>query len=103
MLNDKEFRAKQFLPFAALTGFEDTIRSVEKIGTDKKDLSDDFKERLNKKILRLKKGDTITIKYYSGIDYVETTGIIKCIDEINKSINLLNSKIFFEDIIDIVL
>lgn len=103
MLSDKEFRAKQFLPFAALTGFEDTIKSIEKIGTDRKELSEDFKDKLNDKISKIKKGDSITVKYYSGIDYIETTGIVKFVDIVNKCICLLNSKILFEDIIDIVL
>ena len=40
MQNDVNFRAKQFLPFDALTGFYDAIRKVEIMHEEKKEFLD---------------------------------------------------------------
>ena len=36
----REDRAKQFMPFAALRGYEDALRAKERIVVDKKELGD---------------------------------------------------------------
>lgn len=95
MLNNID-RAKQFKPFSALKGYEETLRLVEQQVEDK------FSINLNNKIKCLKINDEISIKHYHGIEYLETKGIVKRIDKIHKKIELLNSIISFDDIIDIV-
>jgi len=94
-------RAKQFLPFEALNGFRNYLNNAEKLKYDKIELSTDLEIVLNEKIKQLKKGDSVKILYYYGIEYVETTGIIKKVDNVEKCIILLNTKIYFEDILDI--
>lgn len=101
MQNDKLERAKQFLPFDALNGFRYFLSLSEKNIEDKTELSDDLTNDINNKIAILKKGMKVQIKYYYGSEYVETTGIVKRIDCIYKNIYLLNSKIGFNDILDI--
>ena len=101
MQSDKLDRAKQFLPFDALTGFRYFLSQSEKIDESKIDLSEDLSIIINKKISMLNKGMKVRIKYYYGSEYVETTGIIKKIDNIYKKIYLLNSKIDINDILDI--
>lgn len=100
-MENKDFRAKQFLPFDALKGFYEAIGYENIIRKNKKVLSEDIFNNLNKKISSIHKGDNITIKYYFNFDYVETTGIVKKIDNINKKIYILNSVIDFDDIIDL--
>ncbi|MBE6139627.1 MAG: YolD-like family protein [Firmicutes bacterium] len=94
-------RAKQFLPFDALSGFRDYLNNAEKIKQEKKVLSDDIENYINNELSKLKKGDSVIIKYYYGIEYLEISGVIKKIDNVEKCIFLLNSKIDFEDILDI--
>ena len=94
-------RAKQFMPFDALKGLQDALRLQEKIIENKIELGEDIEIELNKKISSLVRGDNVTIKYFYGIEYIETSGIIKKVDEINKNIELLNTKIDFDDILDI--
>lgn len=100
-MDNKDFRAKQFMPFDALSGFYDLIDNENIEIKQKLILSDDSLERLNKKFQELKKGDNVLVKYYYDIDYIETTGIIKKIDTIYKNIYILNSVINIDDIIDI--
>lgn len=100
-MDSKDFRAKQFMPFDALSGFYDLIDNENIEIKQKLILSDDSLERLNKKFQELKKGDNVLVKYYYDIDYIETTGIIKKIDTIYKNIYILNSVINIDDIIDI--
>lgn len=46
----KEERAGQFMPFSALTGFEERIAEQSRILTEKKNLSEDEKEILDKSL-----------------------------------------------------
>ena len=94
-------RAVQFMPFDALSGFKEALKEVERIVANKKELSEDYFEYLNDKIKQIKIGDNIKIKYYYNLEYIESFGIIKKIDYINKVIYLMNTKIPIDDIVDI--
>lgn len=100
-MDSNDFRAKQFLPFDALKGFYEEVEKENKIKIQKKQLSHDIFESLNNKILKIKKGDKVTIKYYDNFNYIETSGIIKKIDKIYKKIFISNSIIDIDDIIEI--
>ena len=94
-------RAKQFLPFDALKGFRKALEEKEKNYENKKDLSDDYFHNLDIKIKNIKKDMNVRIKYYHDLEYIETTGVIRKIDNLSRYIVLLNSKISFDDILDI--
>lgn len=94
-------RAKQFLPFDALKGFRKALEEKEKIYENKKDLSDDYFNNLDIKIKNVKKDMNVRIKYYRDLEYIETTGVVRKIDSLSRYIVLLNSKISFDDILDI--
>ena len=100
-MDDKDFRAKQFMPFDALKGFYELIDTENITITNKKLFSDDMFDTLNNSLKEIKKGDYVIIKYYFNTDYIETTGIIKKIDEVYKKIYILSSVINFEDILSI--
>ena len=55
---DRENRAKQFMPFAALKGYPEALRSVEQVWEPQTELSEESEEELNKKLPGL--GDTVT-------------------------------------------
>lgn len=100
-MQNNDFRAKQFMPFDALNGFNEARKIIERKKENKEDLSDDTINNLNTKIKQLKKNTNVIIKYYDGFNYIQTSGYIKKIDYINHDIYILNAKINFYDILDI--
>lgn len=88
-MQSKLDRAKQFLPFDALKGFQEELRKVER--EEQQDL--DFS--------KFKVGDNVSIQYYYQLDYMEIIGIIQTISYEKKILFLTNTKIFFSDIIGI--
>jgi len=99
----RENRAKQFAPFAALKGFEDGIRWQEKVYVDKRELSEETLERLDNKFKDIRKNDIITVVYYNKGEYLKVTGMVARIDITARILQVINTKIRFEDIYDIEL
>lgn len=61
---DVGHRAKQFAPFAALRGFEETVRKKEILYEPRKDLSEEKKNELDSKLRLLSKGMMIQVDYF---------------------------------------
>ena len=57
-------RAKQFAPFAALRGFEETVRKKEILDEPKKELSEEKKHELDSKLRILSKGMKVQAVYF---------------------------------------
>ena len=96
-----EERAKQFMPFSALKGLEESLASKEKIIVPKKELTQDYAEELNLK--RLKAGYIITVVYYCKEEYIKLTGMIAKINYDSRIIQIVNTKIPFDDLLDIII
>ena len=94
-------RAKQFMPFAALRGYDDVIEYASQDYENKKELSEEKSEIISKTLFKIKKGDMCKITYYAGGRYETLTGLISSIDTINKKIYLIKQPIAFEDIYEI--
>lgn len=81
-------RAKQFAPFAALKGFEDCVRKKEEIYVPYRELSDESKEELDRKLRLLKYHELITLTYFQANpsrsgnvgQYKKITGTVEYID-----------------------
>ena len=67
-------RAKIFSPFAALRGFDDEISSegASKLLVKKVELSDEEKNTLSDKLLQVKKGMKVVVRYF--MKAAENTG-----------------------------
>ena len=98
-----ENRAKQFMPFSALKGLYEELSSKEMIIIDKKELSQEMAEELDLKMHQIKKGDIITVIYYNKDEYLKKTGIISSINETARYIQIVNERISFDDLFDILL
>lgn len=96
-------RAKQFMPFSALKGLEDALKEKEKIIVPKIELSEDNAIELDRKMHTLKRGKIATIVYYDNENYLKITGMVAKIDKDNKILQIVNTKISFDDIYDIIL
>ena len=96
-----ENRAKQFMPFAALKGYEEALRAKEKIVVPKIELSEEKKEELNQKMQQVHKNDMITVVYFSQGEYLQMEGLVSRIDVTAKVLKVVNTKIAFADIYEL--
>jgi len=95
-------RARQFLPFDALKGLNEALRSKEIEYEDRKDLSEEEEEKISNILLSLESGNNIRVKYYYKRQYILLKGIIKKIDPIKKQILFIDENIIqLNDIIEI--
>lgn len=98
---DRENRAKQFIPFDALKGFREALAEKERIIVPKRDLSEEQKEILNRKLNQVQKNDMITVEYFNDGEYVQVTGRVSRLDATSRVLKIVNTKINFEDISDL--
>lgn len=91
-------RAKQFMPFAALHGFEDAIHQKEFITAKKRELSEEESEKLNSVIISLNKGDLVEVEYYFVDRYVKIKGTITEINFEMRYIRIIKTEIKFSDL-----
>ena len=89
-------RAAQFSPFAALTGHKAAINETSRLTDEKYILSEDVIAKLNEQLNLIKENigtnQTVTITYFvpddkkSGGAYISNTGVVKKIDEYNRTV-----------------
>ncbi len=105
-------RAAQFCPFAALTGYDAAIKETARLTDEKKELDEDTISHLNERlnIIRENIGSNqpITITYFvpdrekTGGTYVSYSGVVKRIDEYERTIIMTDKRIIpIEQISDI--
>lgn len=91
-------RAKQFMPFAALKGYDKKIKEKEKIVIRKKELSDDENNSLDEIIPNINKSDMVRIIHYFDGEYVKTEGLVTKINIDMRFLIVVKMKIEFNDI-----
>ncbi len=91
-------RAKQFMPFAALKGYEEALRAKEKVVVPRMELSEEMAQELDRKLHQIQRNDIITVVYYSGEEYLRITGMVSRLDLDARVLKVVNTKIPFEDI-----
>lgn len=113
-------RAKIFMPFAALKGYDEAVDDKKKLYTKRIELTEERKEELDRQIYLLKnsiiKGEKleVVIKYFE-IDesvsmekkeevgkYIDIIGKLAKIDEFKKRIKIKEQYINIENILEIV-
>lgn len=99
--NRMENRAKQFVPFAAVKGFEEALRAKERIVVEKIELSEERKAELDFKLRQIKKNDIIKVVYFDKDEYIKVEGMVSRLDTDARVIQVVNTKIEFENIYDI--
>lgn len=111
----RENRAKIFMPFAALKGYEKALESKRRITVPKADLSEESKENLDFAIwdimalLKEKKFPVVEVIFFEkekdldeGI-YRKLTGVAVKVDENSKYIQIVEKKIPVGDIYALVI
>lgn len=105
-------RAAQFAPFAALTGYEESIEETARLTDRRIELSEYEIEELNAKLNfiqeHIKERPEVTITYFQpderkeGGSYITVTGKVRRIDEVNEVLILEGEMIVLIDkIIDV--
>ena len=94
-------RAKQFVPFAAVKGYEEALRAKEKIVVEKIELSEEKKAELDFKLHQIKRNDIITVVYFYKDEYIKLEGMVSRLDVDARVLKVVNTKIPFEDIYEL--
>lgn len=98
---DRESRAKQFMPFDALKGLRAALAEKERMIVEKRELSEEQKEELDRKLRRIEKRDIVTVEYFEKGKYVKATGMVSGIDSSGRVLKIVNLKIPFDAISDL--
>ncbi len=105
-------RAAQFMPFRALTGYEDAVQETARLTDEKPVLSDDEKALLNSRLQPLADGSMtgkeVTLTWFRpderkpGGAYVTDSGTVKRIDRCERLVILTDGRqILIDDILEI--
>lgn len=94
-------RAKQFGAFAALRGYDKMVKEKESLPCEKEELSEERAETLSAVTRELNKGDLVTVRYYDGEKYIETTGKLTEKNEAYGYIKVVKTRVAFGDISDL--
>lgn len=95
-------RAKQFMAFSPLKGYDDALRRQEQPREARVILGEDAQQELNAKLLALEPGDTVTVEFYRGGRYVRARGEVKKIDMNTRRLMLGEARIPIDDLKDII-
>ena len=102
---DRTQRAKQFMPFAALKGFEEEIALAEFRPVDKVEFCEDAAEELDRKLHDIHPGDMVEVVYYTktarGGTYLRRTGMVSKVDLVDRTLTVVKTPIPFSDLYDI--
>jgi hypothetical protein len=107
-----EDRAKIFMPFAALKGYEEAIAAKQKIVVPRIELSEETKEYLDLQLTELErlltKGQPpmITVVYFQkgkvdnedGGEYILFTGLVAKLDRTSRILQIVDKRLHLDDI-----
>lgn len=91
--------AAQFMPFAALTGFENEVRSQERKREQRRSVSEERAGHISRMFCRLGKGNRIRLEYYNRDHYATLYATIRQIDATYHVLELidLQEDAYFEE------
>ena len=99
--NDYQDRAKIFLSFAALKGFEEALREKERIIVEKKTISEEMRLTISYRLSSLQKKDMVKVVFFNDGEYLEIQGLVSKIDSVNQELTVVKTKIDFNDIYEL--
>lgn len=95
---DRADRAKQFMPFDALKGFQEALREKERVHVPKRSLSEEEREELDSRLSRIGKRDMVEAEYFQDGEYVSVKGMISGINRQEGWLRIVNTQISLENI-----
>ena len=100
-----ENRAKQFAPFAALTGLDLALEKKrrELDRSERRELSEESAAELNERLRALQKGMRVTLRYYCDQEYRSLTGRVDRLEETEGLLKLDSAQVPIAEIVEIAL
>ena len=96
-------RAKQFMPFAAVTGLTQALERKERelSRVEKREPSEERAEKINRCLNLLEKGDEAAVTYFEQGEYLTVSGAAETVDKVLRLLAVGDVKVAFDDIYDI--
>ena len=94
-------RAKLFLSYDALQGFNELLKTKDRIIVSKRDLAPDSLYELDWKIKSLQPGQMVRVVYYDDNEYVLFEGLVSKVDLERKVLIVVNRQISFDRIVEL--
>ncbi len=91
-------RARQFMPFSALRGFDELVQQQTVRPEPRRELSEQEAARLSARISKLAVGELITVSHYENGGYHTLQGMVSDIDIANRTLTVVRKKLNLDDI-----
>ncbi len=98
---DRAARAKQFMPFDALQGFQEALREKERAAAPRRELPEDWLAELDQRMRQIHVMDAVAAEYFRNGEYKRVAGTVSKIDTEHKILKIGEIKIPFGDIADL--
>lgn len=99
----KEDRARQFMPFAALRGFDEMLAEELAVKEDKRELGEDDSEKISHTLAKIGKGDFVRVTFYDKTRYRKECGTVTDVNFIAGYFKVGIVKVFIDDISELEL
>ena len=86
------------MPFAALKGYYDLVRSRERKVEPRHELTEEEAALLSEQVSRLRKGDMVRIIRYDVDAYAPVTGVLTQVETTLRELTVVRLRIPFDDI-----
>ena len=97
-MNSYQDRAKQFLPYASLRGFDEVVARKRRICEPRRELAADAEEELSEMLSALCRGMLVSVTYYRGDAYITRAGRVSEIDVISRTLMFEDFTVPLDDI-----
>lgn len=94
-------RAKIFLPFNPLRGFQEALEAQERVRIPRPELSDDAAEALDRALRHLRPGDTASVLYYADEACHRLSGQVLRVDARLRQLAIGGAAIPFEALLEV--
>lgn len=98
-----KMRAKQFMMFDALKGLTEAIAEKEKQYAQSRALMESRIEEINRELMNLKNGNTVSVQYccQNGSQLQTIMGKVNLIDPISQTLKVVETTIHFHSVYEI--
>lgn len=102
---NRQDRAKQFMPFDALKGLQEALRSKEerRSRVEKIELNDEMAQALSDSLAQIGRGTKVQMTFYYNGHYVDYCGEVTDINIPYKFLVITNSRVYFNDIYEMAI
>ncbi|MCH5201162.1 MAG: YolD-like family protein [Oscillospiraceae bacterium] len=96
-------RAKQFMPFAAVSGLTQALERKERelMLTERKEPTEERARKINLFLNKIEKGSEVAVTYFAQGEYLTVSGAVAGVDKVERVLTAGGVKIPFDDLYDV--